>query len=88
MELLCVCVHAKLLQSYLTLCNLMDCSPPGSPVHVILQARLLEWIAIPLLQRIFLTQGSNPGLLHCRQILYHLSYREKEEFHMISSLEI
>ena len=28
------------------------------------------------LQRIFLTQGSNPGFLHCRQILYHLSYRE------------
>ena len=28
------------------------------------------------LQRIFLTQGSNPGLLHCRQIFYHLSYRE------------
>ena len=27
-------------------------------------------------QRIFLTQGSNPGLLHCRQILCHLSYRE------------
>ena len=30
-----------------------------------------------LLQRIFLTQGSNLGLLHCRQILYHLSYREE-----------
>ena len=29
-----------------------------------------------LLQRTFLTQGSNPGLLHCRQILYHLNYRE------------
>ena len=29
-----------------------------------------------LLQRIFLTQGLNSGLLHCRQILYHLSYRE------------
>ena len=29
-----------------------------------------------LLQRIFLTQGSNPGFLHCRQILYHLNYRE------------
>ena len=28
-----------------------------------------------LLQGIFLTQGSNPGLLHCRQILYHLSYQ-------------
>ena len=30
-----------------------------------------------LLQRIFLTQGSNPGLLQCRQILYHLSHQEK-----------
>ena len=29
-----------------------------------------------LLERIFLTQGSNPGLLHLRQIIYHLSYRE------------
>ena len=29
-----------------------------------------------LLQRIFLTQGSNPGLLHCRRILYHLSHLE------------
>ena len=34
-----VCVHAKLLQSYLTLCNPMDCSPPGSTVHGILQAK-------------------------------------------------
>ena len=30
----------------LTLCNPMDCSPPGSPVYGILQARILEWIAI------------------------------------------
>ena len=29
------------------LCNSMDCSPPGSSVHGILQARVLEWIAIP-----------------------------------------
>ena len=29
-----------------TLCNPMDCSPPGSPVHGIFQARVLEWIAI------------------------------------------
>ena len=34
----------------------------------------LDWHS--LLQRIFLTQGSNPGLLHSRQILYHLNYRE------------
>ena len=34
-------------QSCLTLCNPMDCSPPGSSVHRILQARIVEWIAIP-----------------------------------------
>ena len=33
-------------KSYLTLCNHMDCSPPGSSVHGILQARILEWVAI------------------------------------------
>ena len=93
----------------------MDCSLPGSSVHEILQARILEWIAMPssrgppdpgieprfpalqldslpseipgkpkntgvgslslLLQGIFLTQESNRGLLHHRQILYQLSYQ-------------
>ena len=38
---------AKLLQSCLTLCDPMDHSPPGSSVHGILQARMLEWEAIP-----------------------------------------
>ena len=38
---------AKLLQSCLTLCNPVDCSPPGSSVHRILQARILEWVLIP-----------------------------------------
>ena len=33
-------------QSCLTLCGPMDCSPPGSSVHGILQARILEWVAI------------------------------------------
>ena len=37
---------AKSLQSYLTLCDLIVGSPPGSPVHGILQARTLEWLAI------------------------------------------
>ena len=40
------CVLAKLLQSCLTLCHPMDCSPPGSSVHEILQARILEWAAM------------------------------------------
>ena len=38
------CMSAKLLWLWPTLCDLMDCSPPGSPVHGILQARILEWV--------------------------------------------
>ena len=52
-----------------------DYSLPGSSVRGILQARILEWIAIPLLQGIVPFQGSNLGLLPCRQILYHLSHQ-------------
>ena len=37
---------AKSLQSCLTLCDLIDSSPPGSPIPGILQARTLEWVAI------------------------------------------
>ena len=40
-------MHAKLLQSFLTLCNAMDCSLPGSSVHGILQGRTLEWVVMP-----------------------------------------
>ena len=39
-------VCTKLLQSCLTLCDPMDCIPPGSSVHGILQARILEWVTI------------------------------------------
>ena len=43
----CVCVHVHMFtQSCLTLCNLMDCSPPGSSVHGIFQERILERVAI------------------------------------------
>ena len=104
----------KVAQSCPTLCNPMDCSLPGSSVHGILQARILEWVAVPfsrgysqpgikprsptlqadsllseppgkpkntgvgslsLFHGIFQTQESNQGLLHCRQILYQLSYK-------------
>ena len=40
----CVCVLVA--QSYPTLCDPMDCNPPGSSVHEIFQARILEWVAI------------------------------------------
>ena len=41
------CECAKSLQPCLTLCNPMDCSPPGSSVHRILQTRILEYTAMP-----------------------------------------
>ena len=131
-------VNVLVAQLCLTLCDPVACSPPGSSVHGILQARILDWAAIcfsrgssnqgikpgspilqansfpsepprseseshlvvsnslrphglysswnslgqnigvgslSLLQGIFPTQGSNPGFLHCRPILYLLSHR-------------
>ena len=105
-----VCLVA---QSCLTLCDPMGCSPPGSSVHGILQARRLEcsampssrgssqprdqtqvcrqilyqlshqrnlktlaWVAYPFSRGIFPTQELNGGLLHCRWILYKLSYQQ------------
>ena len=115
-------VKVLVAQSFPTLCDHMDCSPPGSSIHnspgkntgvgchfltpgdlpnpgteprsptsqadssvwvtrtpwtvadqvplsIILQARILEWVAIFLLQDIFQTQGLNPGFPRCRQIL-------------------
>ena len=62
------CVHAKLLLSCPTLCNPMDCSPPdSSPWDSPGETTGVGCHA--LLQGIFPTQGSNAGLLHCRQIL-------------------
>ena len=51
--------------------------PFGTPwtIHGILQARILEWLAVPFSRGIFPTQGSNPGLPHCRWILYQLSHK-------------
>ena len=46
-RLLHVCMYVQLLQWCLTLSNTMDCSPPGTFVHGILQASILEWVAIP-----------------------------------------
>ena len=59
----------KVAQSCPTLCDPMDYT-----VHGILQVRILYWVNF--LQGIFPTQGSNPGLRHCRQILYQLNHNE------------
>ena len=69
-----MCIHAKLLQSSLTLCDPMDYSSPGSSVHGILQVRVLEWVA-----RLFSRGSSQPrdgtrvSYVSCvdRRILYH-----------------
>ena len=54
------------------LCDPMDCSPPGSFVHGILQARILEWVAMPSSRGS--SQPRDRTLQHCRQI-YPLSHQ-------------
>ena len=69
-------VKMLVVQSCPTLCMPIDCSLSGSSVQRmeflpgILQARILEWFAIPFSRGIFLIQGPNLGLLHCRQIVF------------------
>ena len=67
------CVHAKSLQSCLTLCDPVDYSPPGSP-RASSPGKNIGLGCHFLLQGIFPTQGFNPGLLHCRQIQYFTTY--------------
>ena len=59
--------EVKVAQSCPTLWDSMD--------YLVLQARILEWVAFPFSRGIFPTQGSNPGLRCCRQILYPLSHK-------------
>ena len=60
------------------------CDPMYYTVHVILQARILEWVAFPFSrgssQPREQTQGSNPGLLHCRRILCKLSHKGRAKW--------
>ena len=60
----------KVAQSCLTLCDPMDYT-----VHGILQVQNTGVGSLSLLRGIFPTQGLNPGLLHCRWILYQLSHK-------------
>ena len=73
--LLSKCVCAKLLQLCPTLCDPVDHSLPGSSVYRILQARILEWVAIHFSRGSSRPKDGTLVLLHCRQILYHLSHQ-------------
>ena len=67
----CFCLVTK---SCLTLCDLMDCSPSGSSVHGISQARILEWVAIPFSRGSYwLRHRTHVSCISCigRWILYH-----------------
>ena len=69
----CVC-SAKSLQLCQTLCNPMNHSPPGSSVHGILQARILEWIAKPSSRRSSQPRDrTHVSYVSCtgRHVLYH-----------------
>ena len=74
-------VKVKVAQSCPTLCDPTDYTVPGILQARILEwkekkkKRILEWVACSLLQGIFPTQESNPGLPHYRWILYQLSYQ-------------
>ena len=55
----------------------MDCSLPGTSVHGDSPGKSTGVSCHALFQGILSTQGLNPGLLHCRWILYHLSYQRR-----------
>ena len=71
-----VLVLFSVAQLCLTLCDPMDCSPPGSSTCGDSPGKNTGVGRHVLLQGIFQTQGLNPGLPHCRQILYCLSHQE------------
>ena len=61
------------LFSHVQLCDPIDCSPPGSSVLEILQARILEWVAMPLFRRSGCKEWTHIFYVSCigRQVLYH-----------------
>ena len=71
------CANAKSLQLFPTLCGPMGCKPTRLLCLWNSPDKNTGVGSLSLLERIFLTYGSNPGLLHCRQIFYHLSQGNK-----------
>ena len=66
--------ESEVAQSCPTLCDPMDCSPPGSSVHGILQARILEWVARPFARGSFWPRGSiHVSYISCigKRVYYH-----------------
>ena len=78
---MCYCFSLQCLPFWVYLaksvrCSVMSLFDPMAPLSMrIFQERMLEWVAIPFSRGIFPTQGLNPGLPHCRQILSHQGSR-------------
>ena len=68
-------MRAQSLQLCLTLCDPMDCSPPGSSVHGILQAGILEWVATSFSRGSSRPRDRTQVSRICRRILYQLSHK-------------
>ena len=71
----CVCVFVTVIQSCPIFCNPMDCSLPGNLVHGILQARILEWVAISFSREYFWPKDQTQVSCIGRKVLYHLSHQ-------------
>ena len=72
---------ALIIQWCPTLCNPMDYSLPGFSMKF--SKQILEWVAILFSRDSSWSRGSNPGLLHCRQILYCLSYQGSPKYSQV-----
>ena len=74
-------LYLLVTQSCLTLWDPMNCSPPGSSLHGIFQARIMEWVAFP-----FSRESSQPrDGTHCRQILYPLNHQRSPSPYLASN---
>ena len=80
----CCAVLCLVTQLCLTLFDPMDCGPPGFSVRGDSSGKNTQVGCPALLQEIFPTQGSNPGLPHCRQILHHLRHQESPSGMLLS----
>ena len=80
-------VKVLVIQSCLIPFDPLDCSPPGSSVHGILQARILEWVAIPF-SRDLPDPKIELGSSHCRQILYHLRHHGSHSYMKLHFLNL
>ena len=83
-QFLCTCVP---VQSCLTLCDPMDCSPPDSSVHGISQARMLEWFTMPSSRGS--SQPRDPTCISCASCVaggFFISEPPGKKFHLTSPL--